>query len=193
VTTGDLHYCTLCALHEQRKHVALGRGNVQSRFMIVGETPGKDEDEQGLALVGRPGRLLDALLIAAQIPPPATFIMNTVQCVRRNPDNPQKILPPDELATKTCPWLDRRLREHPPLVVVALGRYSIGWFKGYTWDVIEKLRVKNEVNRVFVHTQGFTVVSAYHPTYATQHGAWAARSLLYGLEVARKCYLTLRS
>lgn len=189
----ELRYCTRCALHEQRKHVALGRGNEKSQFLIVGETPGKDEDEQGWALVGRPGRLLDALLIQAQIPPPAAFLMNTVQCIRRDPLNHEKVLTPDEASTKTCPWLDRHLREHPPRVVVALGRYSIGWFKGYTWDIIKKLRLKNEVNRSFVHVQGFTVIPTYHPAYTMQRGAWAARSLLHGLEVARKCYLTLRS
>ena len=188
----ELRYCTLCSLHEQRKNVALGRGNEKSQFLIVGEMPGKDEDEEGRAFVGRSGRLLDALLIKAQVPPPAAFIMNTVQCVRRDPLDREKILTPDEISTTPCPRLDRQLRDHPPLVVGALGRYSIGWFKGFTWDTIEKLRVKNEVNHAFIHPQGFTVVPAYHPAYAIRSGEWAARSLLYGLEVARKSYLLLR-
>jgi DNA polymerase len=188
----ELRHCTLCPLHRQRKNVALGRGNPQSRFLIIGEMPGKDEDAQGLAFVGRAGRLLDALLIKAEIPPPATFIMNTVQCVRRSTEDSDKILAPDEISTKTCPWLDRRLREQPPLVVLALGRFAIGWFKGYTWETIEKMYVKEEVKKSFTHVQGFTVVPAYHPAYVMRSGEWAARSLLCGMQQARQAYLRLR-
>jgi DNA polymerase len=191
MTDGEMRYCTLCHLHQQRKNVALGRGNEQSRFIIVGEMPGEDEDEQGQAFAGRSGRLLDSLLMQAEIPPLSTFITNTVPCVRRNPDNPKKILPPDELATKTCPWLRRHLVQRPPLVVVALGRYAIGWFKSLAWDTITNMRVRDHVNRPFKHVRDFLVVPAYHPTYVMRSGKWAALSLLHGLVLARKLYLRL--
>ena len=41
-----------------RKNIVFGQGNPQAELMFVGEAPGADEDEQGLAFVGKAGQLL---------------------------------------------------------------------------------------------------------------------------------------
>ncbi|MCE2699397.1 MAG: uracil-DNA glycosylase [Anabaena sp. 49633_E8] len=40
--------CQRCALSENRTHAVVGRGNLQAEIMIIGEAPGKNEDETGL-------------------------------------------------------------------------------------------------------------------------------------------------
>ena len=41
-----------------------GQGDPAARLMFVGEAPGADEDEQGLAFVGRAGQLLTKIIEA---------------------------------------------------------------------------------------------------------------------------------
>ena len=43
------------ALRKNTKNMALFDGNIKSKLMIVGEAPGKEEDEQGLPFVGSAG------------------------------------------------------------------------------------------------------------------------------------------
>ena len=54
--------CTRCRLAESRTQVVFGAGAPDADVMIIGEGPGRREDEQGLPFVGPSGRLLEQLL-----------------------------------------------------------------------------------------------------------------------------------
>src|SRR5258708_34903707 len=44
--------CQRCKLAGTRQNIVFGQGNPNAQLMFVGEAPGSDEDEQGLAFVG---------------------------------------------------------------------------------------------------------------------------------------------
>jgi len=54
--------CRACQLSEHRKSVVFGYGNVDADLLVLGETPGAQEDEQGAPFVGPAGILLDQYL-----------------------------------------------------------------------------------------------------------------------------------
>ncbi|MET0620725.1 MAG: uracil-DNA glycosylase family protein, partial [Thermoanaerobaculia bacterium] len=56
--------CPRCKLSKSRKNIVFGQGNPKAKLMFVGEAPGRDEDEQGLAFVGRAGQLLTKIIEA---------------------------------------------------------------------------------------------------------------------------------
>ena len=56
--------CTRCALSKTHIQTVFGRGCETPKIVLVGEAPGKQEDEQGLPFVGRAGQLLTNLLNA---------------------------------------------------------------------------------------------------------------------------------
>jgi DNA polymerase len=56
--------CPRCKLSKARKNIVFGQGNPKADLMFVGEAPGADEDEQGLAFVGRAGQLLTKIIEA---------------------------------------------------------------------------------------------------------------------------------
>src|SRR5580693_4928838 len=60
----DLGECTRCRLHERRNKIVFGQGNPRAELVFVGEGPGHDEDLQGLAFVGRAGKLLTQMIEA---------------------------------------------------------------------------------------------------------------------------------
>ena len=51
--------CDKCRLCQTRTNVVFGMGNPNAEVMLIGEGPGKTEDETGLPFVGRSGQLLD--------------------------------------------------------------------------------------------------------------------------------------
>ena len=112
--------CQRCKLCETRTHVVFGMGNPQAEVMLIGEGPGRSEDEQGLPFVGRSGQLLDQYLRAMHLDRNKNiFITNIVKC--RPPENrdPQ----PDEW--EACmPWLREQFRVIRPKIIVCLGRIA---------------------------------------------------------------------
>lgn len=56
-----------------------GIGSVQPRLMIIGEAPGKYEDEQGVPFVGPTGKMLDEYLFKAGISRSECYITNVVK------------------------------------------------------------------------------------------------------------------
>ena len=71
--------CTSCALREGCKGpvpAKPGRGGV----MLVGEAPGKNEDETGVPFTGQAGEYLNSLLESAGLSRDLVTISNTVKC-----------------------------------------------------------------------------------------------------------------
>ena len=77
--------CRLCGLCGGIHHKVPGQGDHASPLMFIGEGPGRDEDEQGLAFVGAAGQLLTRMLEAIRLPRERVYICNIVKC--RPPNN----------------------------------------------------------------------------------------------------------
>jgi DNA polymerase len=109
--------CRQCHLAETRTKVVPGQGDVRTRLVFVGEAPGFDEDQQGLAFVGKAGQLLTKMIEAMGLSRDWVYICNILKC--RPPDNRTPV--PDEI-TACWPFLDEQLRIIQPDIIVALGK-----------------------------------------------------------------------
>jgi DNA polymerase len=109
--------CTKCGLCETRTNTVFGQGHPAARLVFVGEAPGADEDQQGLAFVGKAGQLLTKIIDAMGLTRDEVFICNILKC--RPPNNRDPA--PDEISA-CWPNLDEQLRIIQPEVIVALGR-----------------------------------------------------------------------
>jgi uracil-DNA glycosylase len=98
-----------------------GEGNSNAKIMLVGEAPGKKEDELGKPFVGMAGKILDQVLDKAGIDRSKIFITNVVKC--RPPGN--RI--PDEEETTACitNHLQRQISIIRPRVICVLGRTAL--------------------------------------------------------------------
>ena len=70
--------------------------------MVVGEAPGKNEDQEGLPFVGQAGQLLNRLLGSVGISRDEVYITNIIKC--RPPANRDPL--PQEV-TSCSAYLDR--------------------------------------------------------------------------------------
>jgi DNA polymerase len=128
------------------------------RLLLVGEAPGKQEDESGLPFVGRSGALLDGLLAESGVDRADVAVANVLKC--RPPDN----RPPRRREIVACrPWLERQLELARPDVVVALGSTAVTWFFG-PGARIGVLR--GEV----VERDGYKLLATFHPSAALRFG-----------------------
>jgi uracil-DNA glycosylase len=150
----ELGECTRCGLHKTRKNIVFGQGNPHARLMFVGEAPGADEDEQGLAFVGRAGQLLtDIIEKGFRLKRSDVYIANILKSRPPGNRNPE----PDEVLA-CAPFLEAQIAAIKPEVIVGLGKFAAHWLLK-TAEPITRLRGKmGEFN-------GVRVMPTYHPAY----------------------------
>jgi DNA polymerase len=156
----ELGDCQRCRLASTRKTIVFGQGNPDAELMFVGEAPGADEDEQGLAFVGRAGQLLtDIIEKGMKLRRADVFIANVLRCRPPQNRNPE----PDEVLA--CqPFLEAQIRAIRPRVLVGLGKFGAHWLLK-TAEPITRLRGR------MGEWEGIPVMPTYHPAYLLRNAA----------------------
>jgi uracil-DNA glycosylase family 4 len=149
----DLGDCQRCKLARSRQNIVFGQGNPSARLMFVGEAPGADEDEQGLAFVGRAGQLLTKIIEAIGLTREDVYITNVLKCRPPQNRNPET----DEILS--CqPFLERQIQAIRPKVLVGLGKFAAQWLLK-TAEPITRLRGR------LGDYGDIKVMATYHPAY----------------------------
>ena len=130
-----------------------GEGPAPAAVMVVGEAPGANEDKQGRPFVGRAGRLLDELLVAAGLEREDVFITNVLKA--RPPNNRD---PKASEVAHSMPWLEAQLALVKPRLLIPLGRHALAHFAPG-----EKI---SEVHGTTVIALERTLFPMYHPAAA---------------------------
>jgi uracil-DNA glycosylase len=145
--------CPRCKLSKGRTHIVFGQGNAQAELMFVGEAPGREEDEQALAFVGRAGQLLTKIIEAIGKKREDVWICNVLKCRPPNNRNPE----PDEVAA--CrPFLDEQIRLISPKAIVTLGTFAAQALLE-TDEPIGRMRGRWRTAR------GVRVMPTFHPAF----------------------------
>lgn len=115
--------CRGCDLYREATQTVFGEGSRASQMVLVGETPGDQEDLQGRPFVGPAGRLLDEALDAAGVDRRTVYVTNAVKHFRFEERGKRRLhKKPTARQIQAChPWLQAELRVIEPRVVVCLG------------------------------------------------------------------------
>lgn len=112
----------LCDLKKGARSTVFADGNPQARVLILGEAPGREEDQEGLPFVGRAGQLLDrmfeAIGLSRQSADPAAALYITNVLPWRPPQNRDPL--PEEIAMMR-PFVERHITLMNPKIIIALG------------------------------------------------------------------------
>jgi uracil-DNA glycosylase len=115
--------CRGCELYEDTTQAVLGEGALDAKVVLVGESPGDQEDRRGHPFVGPAGRLLDKALDEVGIKRDETFVTNAVKHFRFRREGKRRIHETPQVShIRACrPWFDAELALTRPRVVVPLG------------------------------------------------------------------------
>jgi uracil-DNA glycosylase len=151
VLAAQIRVCTKCPLHESRTLAVPGDGKVKARVMLIGEAPGREEDESGHPFVGAAGRFLNQVLEGTGISREDLFITNTVKC--RPPQNrtPRKL----EVETCTSNYLFNQIALINPDLIMLLGSVAAKKVLG--------VKTINEARGEVINRDGRRYIVGYHP------------------------------
>jgi len=152
--------CTKCRLCEGRRHTVPGEGAGDARLVVVGEGPGRVEDETGRPFVGPAGELLTKILGAIELPRERVFICNVVKC--RPPEN--RLPQFDEIAA-CVPYLFRQIDIVKPKVILAMG--------GTAAQTLLNTKQSLGALRNLMHRfRGIPLIVTYHPAALLRNPNW---------------------
>ena len=150
--------CTKCKeLCNFRSQTIFGSGDLNASVLLIGEAPGKTEDEQGIPFCGASGKILQELLESINLTREEVFITNTILCRPPKNRNPKK----DEI--QNCnDRLFKTIQAINPKVIVTIGNFaSKTILKKEAKPGITKIR--GQVFQLQIEDQKYQVVPVVHP------------------------------
>lgn len=178
--------CRGCPLYQGATQVVFGEGPSEARIVLVGEQPGRQEDEAGRPFVGPAGQALDRALDEAGIDRDQIYITNAVKHFKFEAiDGSQKGLTPRISEINACnPWLEAELAAIGPVVVVAMGTVAARSLSGQSMTI-------GQARDQWLQTQwGHELIVTFHPSASIraplrQRREQIFEALVYDLERAR--------
>lgn len=108
--------CKLCKLHEKARNPCIGADGEPGGLLVIGEGPGRDEDQLGRPFIGKSGKLLRRAVDAHWSGP--VVYDNAMRCV------PGKTKLADSMASACRGYLAQTLDEAEPQRIIALGAWA---------------------------------------------------------------------
>ena len=143
--------CILCDLSKSRTLAVPGNGNATDKIMMIGEAPGKNEDQNGVPFIGSAGKILDKALYEAGLDRGDVYITNVVKC--RPPNN--RVPTDKEIQICTNHYLKNEIKLISPKIICILGATALKSLLGY-----EQLgRYRGKIVNIDPHKYFIT----YHP------------------------------
>jgi DNA polymerase len=119
----EVENCKRCNLYKTRTNVVFGEGDINSKIMFVGESPGFWEDKKGKPFVGPSGKFLNQLLYSINLNRKDIFITSVLKC---RPVAGKRNRPPKQGEIKTCKaFLKKQIGIINPKVIVLLGNVAL--------------------------------------------------------------------
>ena len=158
-------HCTACKLHTTRTQGVLGVGDRNADWLIIGEAPGAEEDEQGEPFVGQAGQMLDAMLGAIGLARGNNvYITNVLKSHPPENRDPE----PDELAACRL-YLQAQIELIQPKIILALGHVA-------AQSLLETTETIGHLRGRAHQFQGVPLVATFHPAYLLRKPTEKARA-----------------
>ena len=117
--------CQKCELSETRTNAVPGKGRFDADVILVGEAPGRNEDNHGEPFVGAAGKRLDMILEDTGIKRNDVYITNIVKC--RPPNNRV----PSKKEENTCiDFINQEIEIINPKIICVMGNTAYGTLLG---------------------------------------------------------------
>ena len=148
----QVSHCKKCSLWKTRKNTVAGEGPANAKIIIIGQAPGRTEDEKGRPFIGRAGKLLNQLLGLAGLKREKVFITSPLKCFPTPPPNRK----PTKKEIEAClPYLKRQIEVIRPKKIILLGQTPFSLF-------FPKRKLKDFRGKAIVENSKKYFIS-YHP------------------------------
>jgi len=160
----DVLDCTKCRLRNIASSPVFSRGSYRYNIVFIGESPGAQEDSQGIPFCGPAGQELNEMTEAAELPASECYLTNIARC-KPFRQGEKTCPPPTDCVEECIPFLHKELEILDPWLIVCLGKQSaIALIK----DVNTTTKMGDLVGETFYYNNNnndIPIICLYHPSY----------------------------
>jgi len=159
--------CTKCDLHKTRQNIVFGEGPVPCDLMLVGEAPGKSEDEWGHPFCGESGQLLNQMLLSVGLDRKNIYITNICKCIPPASKVAKKsVRPPKRDEIDACfPYFEQEIQAVKPKLIILAGNVALkAFYKDNKLTITKHHGIIKYSEKYQVHT-----LSIFHPAAVLRH------------------------
>jgi DNA polymerase len=150
----------LVPIDEDRENPVFGVGDPEADLIIIGEAPGRNEDEEGEPFVGRAGQLLDKILDAINFEREDVYITNILKS--RPPRNRD---PKSEEVDAHLPVLYKQIGLIRPEIILTVGKVA-----GNT--LLDRSSSLSNLRDQEHDFYGIPLMATYHPAALLRNSQW---------------------
>jgi uracil-DNA glycosylase family protein len=153
--------CRRCPLYRDATQAVPGEGPAPTPLMLVGESPGDQEDRTGHPFVGPAGRVLDRALAEAGIARNEAFVTNAVKHFKYEMRGKRRLHKrPNAYEIERCRWwLEQERALVRPSAIVALGTTAAHSLFGKT------VTIARSRGRRLTLPDGTATIVTIHPSF----------------------------
>jgi DNA polymerase len=129
-------------------------------MILLGETPGDEEDKTGRPFVGPAGRLLDSALDEIGLSRDEVYVTNAVKHFRWEPRGKRRLhKKPSARQIEACkPWLHAEILVTKPEIIVCMGATAAQVMMGPSF------RITKHRGKLFRSEDAAWLMATYHPS-----------------------------
>ena len=146
-----------CKLKENSKKVILGDGNPNSPILLIGESPGKEEDDTGLSFQGDVGELLNKMLAAINIQREKIYLTYAINF--RPPDDRK---PTNKEIDRYSIYLKEHVSIINPKMIILMGSTAMESITG------TRNKISNERGKwkeIILKSKTYPIMVTFSPSY----------------------------
>ena len=146
-----------CKLKENSKKVILGDGNPNSPILLIGESPGKEEDDAGLSFQGDVGELLNKMLAAINIQREKIYLTYAINF--RPPDDRK---PTNKEIDRYSIYLKEHVSIINPKIIILMGSTAMESITG------TRNKISNERGKwkeIILKSKTYPIMITFSPSY----------------------------
>ena len=157
-----------CNLKINSKNLTIGDGDINSPLMIVGETPGYEEDKSGLTFQGEIGDLLKKMFSAININ--LKSIYKTYSINFRPPDDRR---PSSQEIKRYSFFLKEHISIINPKIIILLGGTAMEALTGLNSKITDE---RGKWKEIILKNKSYPLLITYNPSYLLRYPEYKRQS-----------------
>ncbi len=146
-----------CICKDNSKNLILGDGNVNSPIMLVGESPGSEENIKGLAFQGEVGQLLSKMLIAIKIKLQNIYLTYSI-----NFKPPEDRKPTTQEIKRYSVFLKEHISIIDPKIIVLMGSTAMESLTGSKDKISDE---RGKWKEIILNNKTYPIIVTFSPSY----------------------------
>ena len=146
-----------CNLKNNSKNIIIGDGNINSSIMLIGETPGKLEDQSGKSFQGPVGELLKKMLSAINIKKEEVYLTYSINF--RPPDDRK---PTSQEIKRYSIFLKEHVTIINPKIIILMGSTAMEAITGLSNKISNE---RGKWREIILNNMTYPIMITFSPSY----------------------------